>query len=256
MLWSRISLKTHAWQRSVGAWLFFPVAIWAYLSQASLLWLVPSFFIYITIALTVTVGYHRLFTHNAFQCSRFWHWFFGLVGCVSLNSAPVHWSSVHITHHKFSDTVDDPYDADWRHFIRFKNRSNVQATKNELRMMRDRMHIFFINYSLTLSILTGIVLALVSVNAFLYLYALPVTTYLVTSGLHTIFAHGNSIPEGSRTSARNVWPLEFIIPMAGECIHKEHHYKPKLYKFNTRPYYFDLGGIMIGIIERHDKSTA
>jgi fatty-acid desaturase len=103
---------------------------------------------------------------------------------------------------------------------------------------------------------TGVTLALLSADAFLYLYALPVTTYLVTSGLHTIFAHGNNIPEGSRTSARNVWLLEFIIPMAGEWIHKEHHDQPKLYKFNTRPYYFDLGGTMIGIIEKHDKSTA
>lgn len=249
-------MKTKAWHRSVGAWLFIPTLLWAIMSGASYVWLIPAFLIYLTIAVTVTVGYHRLFCHNSFECSRFWHWFFGLVGCISLNSAPVHWSSVHITHHKFSDTPNDPYDSDFKHFLRFKDRENVTATKNELRMMRDRMHLFFINNSLSLSLVTGVVLAAISLNAFLFLYALPITTYLVTSGLHTIFAHGNVIPEGERTSARNLWIMEFIIPMAGEWIHKEHHDKPKLNRFNTKPQYFDMGGVVIDLIERNDKRIA
>lgn len=248
-------MKTRAWQRTVGAWLFIPALYFTIISQASLVWLVPAFLIYLTIALTVTVGYHRLFTHNSFECSRFWHWFFGLVGCISLNSAPVEWSSVHITHHKFSDTLDDPYDSNFKHFLRFKNRDNVKATKNEIRMMRDRMHTFFINHSMTLSIVTGLILASISLNAFLFLYALPITTYLVTSGLHTIYAHGELTHQIGKTSARNIWPLEFIIPMAGEWIHREHHEKPKLNNWHTKPHYFDMGGIMIGLIQRAKQPT-
>lgn len=249
-------MKTHAWQRSVGAWLFLPALYFTLVSTASLLWLIPAFLLYLTIALTVTVGYHRLFTHNAFVCSRFWHWFFGLVGCISLNSAPVHWSSVHMTHHKFADTDEDPYDPDWRHFFRFKDRENVKATKNELRMMRDKMHLLFIEHSFTFSMAYGILMLSFGANAFLYLYALPTTLYLVTSGLHTIFAHGDPTNMVGRTSARNVWPMEFIIPMGGEWIHKEHHDKPKLNNWHTKPYYFDMGGIMIGLIERHDQQSS
>ena len=248
-------MKTKAWHRSLGAWLFLPVLYFVLTSTASPLWLIPAFLIYQAIALTVTVGYHRLFVHNSFVCSRFWHWAFGLVGCISLNSAPVHWSSVHITHHKYSDTDEDPYDSNFRHFLRFKDRDNVKATKNEVRMMRDPMHIFFINYSLTLSIVTGIVLAFLSMNIFLFLYALPVTLYLVTSGLHTIFAHGARTGQVGRTTARNAWLLEFIIPMAGEWIHREHHEKPKLNNWHTKPYYFDLGGIMIGLIKSNAEPT-
>ena len=254
MLWDKISLKTHAWQRTLGAWLFLPVLYWTIVSGPSIL-LIASFLLYLSIALTVTVGYHRLFTHNAFVCSRFWHWFFGFVGTVSLNSAPVHWSTVHITHHKFSDTEQDPYDSNWKHFIRFQDRDNVTATKNELRMMRDKMHIFFINYSLTLSIAYGTIMALIGASAFLYFYALPTTLYLVTSGLHTIFAHGKMTNEAGRTSARNLWLLEFIIPMGGEWIHKEHHNKPKLNNWHTKPHYFDMGGQLIGLIEQDVKSS-
>jgi fatty-acid desaturase len=255
MLWSKISLKTHAWQRTIGAWLFLPVLAWTvYLGITA--WLIPAFILYIAIALTVTVGYHRLFTHNAFECSRFWHWFFGMVGCISLNSAPVHWSSVHITHHKFSDTKEDSYDSNWRHFFRFKNRDNVKATKNELRMMRDTMHIFFINNSFTLSIVYGAIMALISKEAFLYLYALPTTLYLVTSGLHTMYAHSGETSESGRTTARNLWVLEFLIPMGGEWIHKEHHDRPKLMDWHTKPHYFDLGANFIKLIGRDAKQTS
>lgn len=249
-------MKTKAWHRSIGAWLFLPVMYTVLTITFNPLWLIPAFIVYLSIALTVTVGYHRLFVHNSFECSRFWHWAFGLAGCISLNSAPVHWSTVHITHHKYSDTDEDPYDSNFKHFLRFKDRDNVKATKNEIRMMRDPMHMFFINHSLSLSIATGVILAMISINAFLFLYALPVTLYLVTSGLHTIFAHGDRTGEVGRTTARNAWLLEFIIPMAGEWIHKEHHEKPKLNNWHTKPYYFDLGGIMIGLIERNAKQTA
>ena len=248
-------MKTTALHRSIGAWLFLPVAYWATISLSSFYWLIPAFLIYLTIALTVTVGYHRLFTHNSFECSKFWHWFFGTVGCVSLNAAPVHWSSVHIAHHRYSDTPEDPYDSNFKHFLRFKDRDNVRATKNELRMMRDKMHVFFVNHSLTLSIITGLITALFGLEYFLYFYALPVTTYLVTSGLHTIFAHGNKVPNGEKTAARNLWLLEFVIPMGGEWIHKEHHDWPGLNNWNTKSKYFDMGGILIGLIG-HGKRTS
>jgi fatty-acid desaturase len=248
-------MKTKVWQRSIASWMFIPAVVWAVMAGPTW-WLLPAFLVYLTIALTITVGYHRLFTHNAFVCSRFWHWFFASVGSATLNSAPVHWSSVHINHHRYSDTKDDPYDADLRHFFRFKERENIKASKNELRMMRDKMHVFFVNHSLTVSILTGIILSLISFEAFFYLFALPTTTYLVTAGLHTIFAHGTLKENDERFSAaRNLWLLEFIVPMGGEWIHKEHHDKPKLMDWNTKPHYFDLGAIMIALISKNTNQA-
>jgi fatty-acid desaturase len=164
---------------------------------------------------------------------------------------------VHINHHRYTDTVDDPYDSNWRHFFRFGERQNVKATKNELRMIRDKMHVFFLNYSFLLSMVYGSLMLAIDFNAFLYLYMFPVTLYLITSGLHTIFAHEGLKTDDTRIStARNLWLLEFLIPMGGEWIHKEHHDKPKLSDWHTKPHYFDLGAIVINVIKRHDKSTA
>lgn len=240
-------MKTRAWHRTIGAWAFIPSLYFAI--QHSSIWFLVSFAIYLSIAVTVTAGYHRLFSHAAFECSRVWHWIFGLIGTVSLNSAPVHWASVHMAHHKFADTENDPYDSNWRHFFRFKDRENITATRNELRLMRDPMHKFFMENSLTLSLVFGILLlGIFGPTVFLFCYALPVSGYLVTAGLHTIFAHG-------KTSIRNLWLLEILVPMAGEWIHKEHHDRPKMAKFNTKPHYFDLGGMLIGVIENGRQSS-
>jgi fatty-acid desaturase len=125
-------------------------------------------------------------------------------------------------------------------------------------MMKDPMHQFFVNYSLTLALGYAIMMAGISYEAFLFLWALPTSTYLVTAGIHTIFAHSGRLKEGdTRTSsARNLWLLEFIIPMGGEWLHKEHHEKPKLMDWATRSYYYDMGAQLIRLIGKNAKQSS
>jgi stearoyl-CoA desaturase (delta-9 desaturase) len=240
-------MKTKAWHRSIGA-LCFPLVLWLSLvSNASIGLFLLAFLIYLSISITVTSGYHRLFTHSFYQCHKLWHWVYGFIGTISLNSSPVEWSTVHIAHHKHSDTEDDPYDTSFKHFFRFKDRNNIKPTKNEIRLLKDPMHKFFMNNSLTLSVVFGIITMLCGFQIFLFVYALPVSLYLVTSGLHTIYAHDHR-------GAKNLWFMEFLIPMAGEWIHKEHHDNPRRHIFNHKPHYFDLGGFFINLI-KYDKPT-
>lgn len=241
-------MKTKAWHRTLGAWCFLPIAYLSFTTNTNLLWFVLSFMVYLIIAVTVTVGYHRLFCHNAFVCSKIWHWIFGLVGTISLNSSPLSWSAVHKEHHRYSDTPLDPYENNWKYFLRLKERTNIKATKNELRMMKDPMHRFFMHNSFSLCLFVGSSLWLINQNLFLFGFALPITTYLLTAGLQTIYSHKNG-------SSRNLWYMEFLIPMAGEWIHKEHHDNPRRYIFNHRPEFFDLGGVLIRMIQRVERTT-
>jgi fatty-acid desaturase len=160
-----------------------------------------------------------------------------------------------MNHHRYSDTDKDPYDSNIKHYLRFKERTDLQVSKNEVRMMKDPMHEFFVNYSLTLALTVAVVTASMGLKFFLFLWALPTTTYLVTAGLHTIFAHGSQLKEhDSRTSsARNLWLLEFLIPMGGEWLHKEHHEKPKLFNWATKPHYYDMGAHLIKLIGHDAK---
>ena len=62
--------------------------------------------------LAITAGYHRLWSHNAYDA----HWslrlVFALFGAMALQNTILHWSSGHRVHHRHVDDVDlDPYSA-------------------------------------------------------------------------------------------------------------------------------------------------
>jgi len=241
-------MKTKSWHRTIGAWLFLPVLYLALQTNAPI-WFLLSAIVYMCFALTMTVGYHRLFTHNAFTCSKVWHYIFGFIGSANLSSSPVQWSAVHTEHHIYSDTDKDPYDSSYRYFLRFREGNTVKPSKNEARLLRDPMHKFFFNHSLSVALGMAFILGLINWNLLLFGYLLPTTAFLVACGLHTIFAHG-------KESVRNLWIMEFIVPMAGEWLHKAHHERPRQNVYNDKPYYIDLGGLLIKLIRNDSKSAA
>jgi len=57
----------------------------------------------------ITVGYHRLLSHRAFECG-IWHkrvW--ATLGTLALQGGPVFWVGLHRRHHQFSDRDGDPH---------------------------------------------------------------------------------------------------------------------------------------------------
>lgn len=60
-------------------------------------------------AITITAGYHRLFSHNSYQA----HWtvklFFAIFGAAAYEGSIVEWCSDHRVHHRYTDTEKDPY---------------------------------------------------------------------------------------------------------------------------------------------------
>jgi fatty-acid desaturase len=108
------------------------------------------------------------------------------------------------------------------------------------------MHKFFINYSFAISaVYATLTFLLCGITGFMFLYLIPVGLYIVGVGVHTINAHKNAAP-------RNVWWMEFIVPMGGEWLHKTHHQMPWLEDFRTEAYHYDIGYKLIEII-RTDK---
>ncbi len=62
---------------------------------------------YVVSMLSITVGYHRYFSHKAFQLSRWSHFIIGFVGCNQLQGGPIAWSAIHRHHHRYSDKHED-----------------------------------------------------------------------------------------------------------------------------------------------------
>lgn len=60
-------------------------------------------------ALGVTVGFHRLFTHRAFQTTRPIWYMLGALGSMSVQGTVLEWCAIHRRHHQHSDDHDDPH---------------------------------------------------------------------------------------------------------------------------------------------------
>src|SRR6266545_3646909 len=64
---------------------------------------------YVVTILGVTVGFHRLFTHRAFETTRGVQVILGILGSMAVQGPLLTWVAVHRRHHQYSDKVDDPH---------------------------------------------------------------------------------------------------------------------------------------------------
>ena len=69
-------------------------------------------FVFIVISgLSITCGYHRLFSHCAYQAHRSVRFLFALFGAGAFEGSVLEWCSDHRDHHRYTDTDEDPYNA-------------------------------------------------------------------------------------------------------------------------------------------------
>ncbi|MBC7783387.1 MAG: fatty acid desaturase [Burkholderiales bacterium] len=74
-------------------------------------WLSLGFFVgsYLCIGFGVTVGYHRLLAHRAFNTYRWVELMFLIFGCMAMQGPPIRWAATHRRHHQKSDHEGDPH---------------------------------------------------------------------------------------------------------------------------------------------------
>ena len=64
---------------------------------------------YVLSAVGVTVGYHRLLTHRAFQTHAWIRYTLAVLGSLSLQGGVIDWVADHRKHHTFTDEEGDPH---------------------------------------------------------------------------------------------------------------------------------------------------
>jgi len=68
---------------------------------------------------SITTGYHRLFAHRSYECSRIVKIVYLLFGAAAFQHSVLSWCSDHRRHHKHIDEDDDPYNIQrgflWAH---------------------------------------------------------------------------------------------------------------------------------------------
>ena len=64
---------------------------------------------YVFVGLGVTVGFHRMLTHRAFEAKPWLRATFATWGSMSVQGAVIHWVADHRRHHAFTDEEGDPH---------------------------------------------------------------------------------------------------------------------------------------------------
>jgi stearoyl-CoA desaturase (delta-9 desaturase) len=83
------------------------VLLWNRLVDASDLFI--FFFMYCLAGLGVTIGFHRLLTHRAFQTHKKLQYFWAILGQMAVQGPVIDWVADHRKHHAHTDQEGDPH---------------------------------------------------------------------------------------------------------------------------------------------------
>lgn len=216
-------------------------------------------FYYIATGTSITLGYHRLFSHKAFKAKWPVKLFVLLFGAAAFENSALWWSSEHRKHHKHVDTDDDPYDITkgffWAHmgWLMFKLKpdtptENVQDLKKDKLVMWQHKWVHPISF-----VVSFIIPALIGYGYATYSGMDPIVgalggfllpgvarvvmvqhaTFCINSLCHMI----GSQPYSTNHSARDSW-IAAIFTM-GEGYHNYHHEFQWDYRNGVKPWQLD-----------------
>jgi sn-1 stearoyl-lipid 9-desaturase len=184
--------------------------------------------------LGITLGYHRLLTHRSFKTHQWLEYILATIGCLAVEGGPIEWVGIHRLHHKYSDTLEDPHNANqgfWWSHMRWLTVSPPPDALEKIRKVTgdlngDPYYEFLSKYFLLPHILFAIILYLcggwsfVVWGLFVRVVLVYHTTWLVNSASHKF---------GYRTfdcddCSKNCWWVGILA--YGEGWHNNHHAYP------------------------------
>ncbi|WP_309383253.1 acyl-CoA desaturase [Cerasicoccus frondis] len=211
------------------------------------------FFYCCATGISITLGYHRLFSHISFKAKWPVRLFVTLFGAAAFENSVFDWCSDHRRHHKHVDHDDDPYNINNGFFyahmgwLLFKLKPEPpQDNINDLR--KDPMLVWQHKYVHLIAMFMSFVLPAAigylynggqgAMAAFLYAGVLRVVvvqhaTFFINSACHCV---GNQ-PYSTKHSARDSWLMAIFT--FGEGYHNYHHEFQHDYRNGVKPWQWD-----------------
>jgi len=203
--------------------------------------------------MSITVGYHRLWSHKTYEAHPALQFILALGGAFALQNSALHWSSDHRVHHKFVDQNDkDPYSAKkgfWFSHIGWMLRDyqgqNYGNYDNCRDLQKNKIVMWQHKHYLLLAILTnfGIPIALGLIfNDLLGMLLTVGVLRLVLSHHCTFFINSlahiwGTQPYTDKNTAKDNGLLAFLT--YGEGYHNYHHIFESDYRNGIRWFQFD-----------------
>jgi stearoyl-CoA desaturase (delta-9 desaturase) len=222
-------------------YLFYQKPAWSLLAITFIL-------LYLT-GLSITAGYHRLFSHTTYKTNRFIEFIYLFFGSMATQGSALRWSHDHRIHHAHIDEDKDPYTVKrgfWHaHFIWLFRAQEPIKEKVVSDLLRNPLIKFQHKYFEILMVVTNLIVTLIVgyllndyFGAFVFswllrLFFLHHFTWFINSLAH-YWGHQNYSTEHSAVDNYIISLLTF-----GEGYHNYHHTFAHDYRNGIRWYHFD-----------------
>ena len=227
---------------------------WSLLSAPGLTEFIVFIAFYFACGLSITVGYHRLFSHRSHEASWPLVLFYAIFGAGAFQNSIIEWCSDHRNHHKSTDTENDPYSATkgfWYSHMgwvmideeNFQNDfSNVKDLQSSKIIMWQHRNIFLIGAisGIILPALVGFLIGGISTGVGCLVWGGLVRTVFVHHGTFLINSAAHiwgTQPYSEENSSRDSFWLAFLT--FGEGYHNFHHTFQADYRNGHKWYHVD-----------------
>lgn len=210
----------------------------AALSQGSVLPLIAWTLVWwIMLSAGVEVGFHRLFSHGAFETSKRTRWILAILGSMAAQGTLLFWASVHRSlHHPHTDTKLDPHSpihGRWHAYVGWLLDSNLKLTyRSNPDLLRDPVVKFCYKRYELLILAALLVSGLIGGWAGAAGYLLATVSCFHQTAVVNVVCHDSNFGYSSYSTSdrsRNVRLLS--VWTWGLSLHNNHHASPRLPEF-------------------------
>lgn len=218
--------------------------------------------LYFISGFSITAGYHRLFSHRAYDANNFVKFLFLVFGAAAFQNSVYKWGADHRVHHNKVDTDEDPYNIQEGFFFAHMGwvmlKANARCHEKYVRdLQKDPIVMWQHKYYLIISVLVGFLMPTLIGGLFFdsYLggFALGglgkiVLIHHCTFFINSLCHYVGSTPYTKTNSAKDSWYMAFFT--FGEGYHNFHHYFQTDYRNGVRWYQFDPTKWLIKTLEQ------
>lgn len=221
---------------------------------------VTCFVIWLFVGLSVTAGYHRLFSHKTYQAAWPVRLFFLIFGAGALENSVLEWAADHRVHHAHVDEERDPYNITkgfwWAHigWIFFNAEEPPKSvvrdlTEDPLVVWQDRYYKWIgmgvaMGIPIVVGLLTGRLVPCLLIGGVLRIVVSHHGTFFINSLCHMVGRQPYSREHSARDSAI------MAVLAFGEGYHNYHHSFPFDYRNGVKVWQFDPAKWMIWTLSR------
>ena len=201
-----------------------------------------ALFVYCSIMLGITMGYHRYYSHRAYKMPKWIEYYLLFFAHVMMVGPAITWVANHREHHKYVDTPKDPHSPHYRGWLMaYAGQVLIDIDFKLVKdLLKDNLHRMQVKYYWYVVFVYAAILFALDPMALIYAWLVPAGFAKLIGSLVFTFSH-----RGKKAHS-DTW---VGIITLGEGFHEAHHVNARTALWHP----LDLGGQIIRMIDSNAK---